>query len=146
MRQEEGVIFKIVSQQQATLSKENLIREEKERDESEQSGDALRARLSSLEAEKAAAERQLGESRETERDALERLSLATEERARLEEELAGAQEVSAAELRSARDSLRTAEAERVALAEINAAMEEKVKEVHRREEQMIHQGCCSVLP
>ena len=123
-----------------------MIREEKERDESEQSGDALRARLSGLEAEKASAERQLGESRECERDALERLSLMAEERARLEEELAGAQEVSAAEMRSARDSLRTAEAEKVALAEINAAMEEKVKEVHQREEQVIHQGCCSVLP
>ena len=38
-------------------------------------------------------------------------------------------------MRSARDSAKAAEAERVALAEINAAMEEKVKEVHQREEQ-----------
>ena len=36
------------------------------------------------------------------------------------------QEISTAELRSARDSAKSVEAEKVALAEINAAMEEKV--------------------
>ena len=70
----------------------HLNREEKERDESESppassSSDAtqlLNARLIDLEAE-------LAKSREAENDALEKLDLVTEERARLEEELAGAQ-------------------------------------------------------